>query len=1149
MQPHELSPAVEAFSLFLARIEDGESVNFDEFCADHAQYEPELRQLHSRWSSMADAFGELATDTGQSRGSGPELESSALLARLGETNRCGDRYTDYSEIARGGMGTILRVWDKELRRSLAMKVMTDANASSRQVSRFLDEAQVTGQLDHPGIVPVHEIGIDGDGRLYYTMPLIKGRDFKTIIELVHSADEEWSLHRALSVLVHVAEAMAYAHSKGVIHRDLKPANIMVAPFGETYVMDWGLARARGSMALANPKVPDHDDVDPDGSIQTDRREVANESDDSPLLTSEGDVVGTPAYMPPEQARGEIERLSVRSDVYSAGAILYHLLTGHVPFSSSGDRAPSHMVLEQLLKRSPEPLRELRPELPPELAAICERAMAREPEDRFGEMIEFADNLRAFLEGRVVRAYESGAIAELRKWVVRNRWLASASAAGVVFLVVGFLVSTSLFFVADAQAKRADASAAHMESELSASNVARGRLLAVAGNLGTAENLIWREHLRGRDHRHSHWALWELYSRHPLLAAMPSHDLTVYRVRTLADGSILSAGKDGIIKQWKYGESSDPTALGEHGASVHALAVSPDEGLLASGGADGNIVLWDLRTGKLLRKRAAHQHVVTSLAFGPDGQRLFSSSHDKRVLIEDVRSGALSEFHEYELPVYTICVDPKGERIAATTEDGVIHISSIDRPGEVQLLRGHVRPVEGLVFGHSGQKIYSGSWDGTIRIWDSASGHAEILQTRNGAVRELALSRDGKTIFGSGWWHIDEWDLETLQRQRSFGIPRHSWGLDLTHDEGHLVSGHEDGVIRLWDLRPDRGVRRLVTDTERATGIISADGKTFATGDKAGDVWLWDLETGKRLFQLGAHDDRVKTLVFSPSGSILATGGMDQKVRLWHVEDRRLLHTFDNHWWFSSHSIAFDPSGETIALACSDEQTERAYVAVHDVESGELLQRLDTELPQVLGVQFDASGDFLATSERYPPPTKGDVIHIWRRSGELYRTIPVVEPWSVLFHPDGRRVLVGNWAKEILLIDIETGRIERTMSGHGGTVWSLAISPGNPGVLASGSADETVRLWDIDTGRNLVVLPGHTGGASRVSISADGQTLGASSSSNFVLLHDLAYFDRHVAGNLETQAQHFRSELGSTMQMAELLEWQRRDAAKPWPRFR
>ena len=394
-----------------------------------------------------------------------ESGASEVLQRLVQRGPERPRYRPDGQIARGGMGLVWKVFDENLRRVLAMKIVQISDSSlpgpgqtpeQRVLSRFVEEAQVTSQLDHPGIVPVHELGLDSEGRAFFTMKLVKGRDLKQIFDLALEQSEGWNETRALNVILKVCEAMAYAHSKGVIHRDLKPGNVMVGNFGEVYVMDWGLARVLG-------RTDTHDiRLKPDTtlSIHTRRRDAReDESDaDSPLMTMDGDVVGTPVYMPPEQARGEIELLSPRSDVYSIGAMLYHLLARRRPYLAPGTTASSHTILAMVLRGPPESLNALRRDVPAELVAICEKAMARDPEQRYPDTRALAEDLRAYLEHRVVKAYQTGAYAELKKWVERNTALAAASAALVLALIVGLVTSSSLYVEAKSNADRAKASA-------------------------------------------------------------------------------------------------------------------------------------------------------------------------------------------------------------------------------------------------------------------------------------------------------------------------------------------------------------------------------------------------------------------------------------------------------------------------------------------------------------------------------------------------------------------------------------------------------------------------------------------------------------------------------------------------------------------
>src|SRR6185503_9203383 len=237
---------------------------------------------------------------------------AARLARIQQYSGGRARYTLLGEVAQGGMGKILRAWDEGLSREVAMKVVPrepgpgsgdeERADHERRLERFIDEARITAQLDHPGIVPVYEIGLaevstDEMGGVFFTMPLVRGRDLKTVFGLVHRGQEGWTLQRAVDVMHTVCLTVAFAHQKGVVHRDLKPENIMVGPFGEAYVMDWGLALLLGR-------------------------------------AERGGIVGTPAYMAPEQAAGRTNEIGPRSDVYSLGAILYELFARRMPHEVS-----------------------------------------------------------------------------------------------------------------------------------------------------------------------------------------------------------------------------------------------------------------------------------------------------------------------------------------------------------------------------------------------------------------------------------------------------------------------------------------------------------------------------------------------------------------------------------------------------------------------------------------------------------------------------------------------------------------------------------------------------------------------------------------------------------------------------------------------
>ncbi len=445
----------EAQALYARHVaERGTPQEFEALCAAHPRHANEFRRLDGEWKQWNSVFQQLAgsgslslaverlTEGLEEEAEG-NLPGSALLQRLRQRSAAAPRYTMLGEIGRGGMGAVVRVRDDDLRRTLAMKVILGREDTSREgdtpavdrrtLGRFLEEAQITAQLEHPGIVPVHELGLGGDGRVYFTMRLVNGEDLHTIFKYVQEQTHDWTTTRALHALLKVCDAVTYAHDKGVVHRDLKPTNVMVGAYGEVYVMDWGLARVYGASTGTKSMT----------EVRTERNDLRDQHPDSPLVTLHGDVVGTPSYMAPEQARGDTNAIGPQGDVYAVGAMLYQLLSGRVPYLEPGARMPLRQVLEAVRAGPPKSLHKLAPQAPAELIAIADKAMQRDPSARYSNMHELSNDLRAWLEGRVVRAYETGSWAEARKWIARNRGLSAAVGGVVLSLAVGAVVATHL----------------------------------------------------------------------------------------------------------------------------------------------------------------------------------------------------------------------------------------------------------------------------------------------------------------------------------------------------------------------------------------------------------------------------------------------------------------------------------------------------------------------------------------------------------------------------------------------------------------------------------------------------------------------------------------------------------------------------------
>ncbi|MBL9078160.1 MAG: protein kinase [Planctomycetes bacterium] len=390
------------------------------------------------------AAGQAGLDQARAAGApsndGPSTATDELLGRLAAAPRLdSDRYEIEGDAGGGGMGAILCLHDRHLNRRVAMKVPFDRlvlDAEDQRLARdllgrFLAEAQVTSQLDHPGVVPVHDIGLDQNGRVYFTMRLVQGRTADQVFADAKAQRDGWTTTRALEVLLKVCDTTAFAHARGVLHRDLKPANVMVGAYGEVYVLDWGLAKVSGT--------PERTGTALRPTLATTRQQ------DNHGATHPGARMGTPSYMSPEQARGEL--VDERTDVYAIGAMLYELLAGSAPFATLG--LGPQQIVEKVATASAGDLEALDRSIPAELVAITERAMARERDRRYAAVADLAADLRAFLDQRAVRAYRTGALVELRLWMRRNKALAASLAAAVAILIAGVL-GTSAYA---AEAKR------------------------------------------------------------------------------------------------------------------------------------------------------------------------------------------------------------------------------------------------------------------------------------------------------------------------------------------------------------------------------------------------------------------------------------------------------------------------------------------------------------------------------------------------------------------------------------------------------------------------------------------------------------------------------------------------------------------------
>jgi WD40 repeat protein/serine/threonine protein kinase len=1065
--PREPNPRAEAAYLeFLKARDSGAGVTFSELCQNRPELADDLRLLHDtfEWAEAA-CSAPAEGDPG-----------------LPETD--GAHYTVQREIGRGGMGIVFEVWDAELRRKLAMKVSRtgapEADAPTplkRSHYRFLEEAQVTAQLDHPGVVPIHELGLDREGHAYFTMRQVEGRTLQEVFDEIagpgESGPERWGRTRALGVLVQVCDTLAFAHSRGVVHRDLKPANVMVGSFGEVYVMDWGLAKvlepaAEGPSSSAGPRRTDAAWL---AGVRTSRSEAAGETPGSPLATLEGSVLGTPGYMAPEQARGQLADVGTAGDVYAVGALLYQLLTSAMPYSSES-RDQGSDVLELVRRGPPRPLHQLARDVPPELAAVCERAMAREPGARYADMELLAADLRAFLENRVVSAHRTGPLVELRKWMARNRALAAAVGTVLAVLVAAF----ALQIKKNRQLERASR-ATEFENYVAGVSVA-GRKIDLGDVAAARADLeACPEELRG----------WEW------------------------------------MRQWQRLDDSSRTLWR---GQVDELAVHPSEPWLAVAAWDGTTYVIDHRTGELVTQLDSGCTHTTAVDFSPDGRWLVTGCDSVRVWDTDGWV-LIREHREPKGPwpyVSDLSFAPAGDRFATAHRDGFVRTWNLLSPEPTLAFRPHQTIAFSVSWSPDGRRLLSNAIDHVV--WSDAADGSELVRfpARPNLVSkgvshnaEAVVSPDGTRIAlgqpdgGIVLWNVERAEVDTVLRGH-LAAPRSLAFLD----DDTLVSGSLDRTVGVWDLKSRERIRTLRGPIRGITDLVLHPlGHSVFTGSADQLLLEFELDSaGRGGYAIETDAEYLGGVSLSPDGTRLATGG--KRVSTWEAGTGKLLRELEP---VQSAHVAFGPDGVLY-------RTDRANtIFVLDPETGAELDRFgDPAARPVLWISADPGGRWLATAEytlglwdlttrrllatrpgRSKPAfdPSGDRLAFDRGDGDvaIART-PTLETelvlpgngtqvWATAFDPEGRLLAGARPDGSVPIWDTRTGALVKVLEGHEGNVFSVAFSPDGTR-LASASQDHTIKLWDPVRGAEVLTLFGHRAMVDRIVYSPDGSTIYSSS---------------------------------------------------------
>jgi len=749
----------------------------------------------------------------------------------------GERYPIVRPYARGGLGEVFLALDPELDRQVALKELRAYNAHDPvSQSRFVLEAKVTGRLEHPGIVPVYGLGRYSDGRPFYAMRFIEGETLKQAIERFHepeaakhpSREREIAFRRLLRSVIDACNAVAYAHSRGVVHRDLKPENIMLGRFGETLVVDWGVAKPlAGSTSEAGA------DLAP--------KAIADESS----LTRPGSTIGTPRYMSPEQAAGELDLVGPASDVYSLGATLYCLLVGHGPFPSGG--------LEDVLGRVrrgvfPAP-RRLRRAIDPALETICLKAMSLRPEDRHGSPLALAEEIEAWLADVRYRSEQEQAHRDVSRSLARlcieraqNLFARELPGEGMLWLARALENippdSPELERAVRASLGGWHAAAKVQERTLTHSGAVHGVAFSPDGHrLATAS-----ADLTAR--------LWDVAKGTPLTTALVHKD-SVRAIAISPDGRLVSsASDDGMLLQWDAVTGAPVGRPVRHDAPVTALRFSPDGSKIATASRSRVSCLWDAATGRPITAPAGQDVRILAVAFHPDGSRIAAAGDDGRVRFWETAKGTLlGQSLQHEAAVLALAFSPDGGRLLTGCLDGRARLWDADLCRmEAELI--HRAAVGCVEFSPCGRSLATACHDGTARIWNAGTNRpiGEPLSHR-GRVDGLAFSSDGTIVAtGSLDGTVRLWDAAT---GLSIGPPLEHKGavhaLVFSPDGRRLATACSDGKARCW-----RVPAPVAGDAERISCWVRvATELDFDEGDatrRIDQLTVWELR--RRLMEMG-----------------------------------------------------------------------------------------------------------------------------------------------------------------------------------------------------------------------------------------------------------------------------------------------------------
>lgn len=961
---------------------------------------------------------------------------------IGDQIRYFGDYELVEEIARGGMGVVYQARQTNLNRIVALKmILAGQFAGQEDVQRFHTEAEAAAQLDHPGIVPIFEIG-EHQGQHYFSMAYVEGESLAQRV-----IDGPLPPRKAVELVKNICSAIAYAHQRGVIHRDLKPANILLDQNGQPKVTDFGLAKK-------------------------------TESDSG--LTGTGQILGTPAYMPPEQASGGVDDVGPLADVYSIGAILYCLLTGRPPFQASS----SMDTLIQVLEQEPVSPRQLNHGVSKDLETISLKCLEKNPQRRYSSAQELADELQRLLEGSPIKARPVGRTARLWRWGKRHPWKA-ATVAALSFLVFLLAIGGPTVAFRETQLRlRADRASYGNRVQLAEREWQIGQVANAKRALEECP-----EELRG-------WE-WNHVSRlcHQETLMLQGHSARVNDVAFHPDGhQLASASHDNTVLLWDV-QTAKPIHTLKHAEGVIRVAYSPDGKLLATGGRENNVQLWNTETGTLVRKIEGHSDWIRSVAFSRDGTKIASASYDKTSKVWEVDSGDLLQtLTGHTNQVKGVSFHPDGNRLITAGEDSTIRLWDLKSGEQLRVLRGH-GPIVSVEFDFLGKHIVAAGSDQTVRLWDTDSWRmVKTLEGHKHVVKVARFSPDGRHVVSGG---IDRtiriWDIHSGTSTRSYYHHTETVeGVCYSPDGRWIASSGGDGSVRIWDTQESES-RTLEDNPEGVGGLAFAGNSRLLTAaGHGGRLWLPD--TGWVVGEPFWHRQEAFCVAVDSNGKRSASGGRDSHINLWDIDQQSLIQSFPRGNG-NVVSLAFSPDDQFLAAGCSD-----SVVRIYDLDSAPNLESVPSRELQhsggVFRVVFDDNGKlFTASTDRKLSAwdfASGKKIAEQQINGLRHIAINLVrrEIWAA-----------DQWGNLIAFSIDQPFKYKQHRSGaHSSNITGLAVSS-DGSRIASGDQNGILKLWDASTAEPVLSLNEHSEEISAIAFSPDDRWLASASNRGKIRLRD------------------------------------------------